>query len=50
MILHYVVKVCYGTFIGVLGWVCIGISLCIGLLGREIVYVCFRMVALQGHA
>ena len=31
-----------GTLIGVLGWVCIGISLCIGQLGRKNVYVCFK--------
>jgi hypothetical protein len=33
--------VCSGTLVGVLGWVCIGISLCIGLLGRKKLYVCF---------
>ena len=37
-----VVKLYKGTLIGVLGWVCIGIALCIGQLGRKLVYVCFQ--------
>ncbi len=35
---------CSVTLLVVLGWVCIGISLCIGQLGRKIVYVFFRLV------
>jgi len=41
MIFKCVLKVCSGTLVGVLGRACIGMALCIGLLGSKIVYVCF---------
>ena len=35
---------CSGTLIVVLGWVCIGMALCIGQLDRKKLYVFFRLV------